>query len=90
MTALQPQTAQSLRWPGSGASQSVCPVVAQLVHVKHQAAAVRETAEVRAVLAELVRRGRDPGELMRELLAGGRPFTACDRVSPPTKGQSFS
>ena len=45
-------------------------LVAVLVYAKHQAAAARETAEVRAVLAELIRRGHDSKRLAVALVTG--------------------
>jgi len=45
-------------------------LVAQRVHARHQVECARETEELRAVLAELIRRGRDPHELLRTLLTG--------------------
>ena len=50
-------------------SPELAKLVAQRVYARHQAAA-RETEELRAVLAELIRRGRDPRELLRTLLTG--------------------
>lgn len=59
-------------------------LVAQIVHAKHRAAAVRETVEVRALLAELIRRGRDPRELMNSLLTSGQ--TGGDMVTRQSPG----
>ena len=52
----------------------LCPELARAcaraVHARHQREAVRETAELRDVIAELLRRGRSPQDLMDALLTG--------------------
>ena len=51
-------------------SPELSKLVAQRVHERHQVECARETEELRAVLAELIRRGREPRELLRALLTG--------------------
>ena len=51
-------------------SPELSKLCAQVVHQRHKDAAMRETAELRALLAEMMRRGRSPKDLMVALLTG--------------------
>ena len=51
-------------------SPSLSKLVAQVVHERHRAEAVRETAQLRELLAELIRRGRKPEDLARVIVTG--------------------
>jgi hypothetical protein len=47
---------------------SLSKLVAQLIYSKHKEQAAREVAEMRAVLAELIRRGKSSEELVATLM----------------------
>ena len=65
-------------------SPELSKLVAQVVHQRHQARAVQETAEIRAVLAELIRRGRKPEDLFAIVLAGDMTATARESAVTTT------
>ena len=68
-------------------SPELSRLVAQLVYARHKEAAMRETAETRALLAEVIRRGRDPRELMKALLSGAGIGGTTDR--PVNEGEIY-
>lgn len=60
----------------------LCPelsrLCAQVVHAKYQRLAEKETAELRAIFAEFLRRGRKPEDLIKGLLTGDMGSAAID------------
>ena len=58
-------------------SPELSKLCAQLVHQRHRDAAMRETAELRAVLTEMMRRGRSAQELVAALLTGDTSRLSC-------------
>ena len=51
-------------------------LVAQLVYQKHQAQMIRETAEARALVLELLNRGYDPRKIFEGMLSGDTKLMA--------------
>ena len=55
-------------------------LVAQLIHQKHQVLMAQETAELRAVVLELLNRGYDPKRVFDGLLTGDSARILSDPV----------
>jgi hypothetical protein len=58
-------------------------LVAQLVYAKHKEQAEREVEELRATLAELIRRGSTSDELCKALLAADPDKLTFNPARPP-------
>jgi len=67
-------------------SPELSKLCAQVVHQRHRDAAMRETAELRALLAEFIRRGHEPKDLIAAVLTGDMSRIACT-TSPETSAR---